>query len=230
MAQQPQQPNMTDARYIGRPCKNCGTTVRLKANRSCVRCSLDRYSTHRIKVPWIFAFRGTRRRCKEFDILWDLDYAWAERNYTGYCALSGLPFNTDVKPKWPKIDTVSLDRINPEGGYLQGNCRFIWFGLNSLKGKCTDAEVKRVCTAVAYSLPSHRDNAIDYYIEQIKSELERATRLHGTFPSARHGHSVILEEYEEAWDAIKKNKLEAAKIEFVQTAAMILRFLVDIKE
>ena len=70
---------------------------------------------------------------------------------------------------------------------------------------------------------------VDDGLYLIRLELERATKKHGPFVSARHGHSAIEEEYDEFWDAIKADDIEHAKVEAIQTAAMCLRFLMDIK-
>ena len=59
-------------------------------------------------------------------------------------------------------------------------------------------------------------------------ELERATKKFGPFASAHEGYAVILEELDEAWDAIKANEIDKACAEMTQVAAMALRFLVDI--
>lgn len=60
-------------------------------------------------------------------------------------------------------------------------------------------------------------------------ELERATRNFRPFASAREGYAVILEELDEAWDAIKANEIGKACAEMTQVAAMALRFLVDMQ-
>lgn len=59
-------------------------------------------------------------------------------------------------------------------------------------------------------------------------ELARARENFPPFNSAHEGYAVILEELDEAWEAIKVNNIEAARQEIVQVAAMALRFLVDV--
>lgn len=67
------------------------------------------------------------------------------------------------------------------------------------------------------------------YLGEIGEELMRARSIHQPFSSARHGHSVIEEEFDEFWDAIKADDIEHARKEVLQLAAMCLSFLTDVK-
>lgn len=60
------------------------------------------------------------------------------------------------------------------------------------------------------------------------SELKAATEKHGPFPSDRHGHSVIEEEFDEFWYEVKHGTRERAREEAIQLAAMSLRYLIDL--
>ena len=66
-------------------------------------------------------------------------------------------------------------------------------------------------------------------LELIEEELHDATRKHGKFVSPHEGYAVILEELDELWTEIKRQKQDpsAIKKEAVQVAAMGLRFLID---
>lgn len=65
----------------------------------------------------------------------------------------------------------------------------------------------------------------------VRHELNRAL---DKFPrpqaSAHEGYAVILEELDEAWDAIKRNDIPHAKKEMVQVAAMAMRFILEVQE
>jgi hypothetical protein len=67
-------------------------------------------------------------------------------------------------------------------------------------------------------------------IEDVKSEYESAVEKHSnSFNSAHEGYAVLLEEVEEAWDLIKRDRpVQEIKEEMVQVAAMAIRFLNDI--
>jgi hypothetical protein len=70
-------------------------------------------------------------------------------------------------------------------------------------------------------------------IELVREELTRAQHAHHGFHSGHEGYAVIREELDELWDAIKTTKGYTTYdgrvgYEAVQTAAMALRFLVDL--
>lgn len=64
----------------------------------------------------------------------------------------------------------------------------------------------------------------------VKDEVSKAQRNFPTpFGNAHEGYAVLLEEVDEAWDAIKKNNIVHARKEMVQVAAMAIRFLLEVK-
>ena len=65
----------------------------------------------------------------------------------------------------------------------------------------------------------------DKICKEIKDELHRSNKLHGGFSSARAGHSIIEEEYDEFWEAIKADDIPHAVIEAKQLAAMAIKFI-----
>lgn len=64
---------------------------------------------------------------------------------------------------------------------------------------------------------------------EVKTEIVKATKKFGPFPTPHHGYAVILEELDEAWQEIKHGPPERVREEMVQVAAMAVRFLMDIK-
>lgn len=64
----------------------------------------------------------------------------------------------------------------------------------------------------------------------VKDELDRATELAGPFNSPHEGYAVLIEEVDELWDEVKANEGTSHKgtSEAVQTAAMALRYLIDL--
>jgi len=65
-------------------------------------------------------------------------------------------------------------------------------------------------------------------LELIVKEFRSAEMIFKPFASAHEGISIIREEFEEMWDAVRDNDLEDARTECVQLAAMALRFLFDV--
>ena len=62
----------------------------------------------------------------------------------------------------------------------------------------------------------------------VTHELMRAQTKHPSrTDSPRHHHSVLEEEFDEFWDAIKKDDFEGARKEAVQVAAMAIRYLME---
>lgn len=64
------------------------------------------------------------------------------------------------------------------------------------------------------------------------NELDYAMTMYPPFSSAHEGASVLREEFEELWDHVKvkqgKRDVNAMRAEAIQTAAMALRFAIDI--
>ncbi|WP_256846853.1 hypothetical protein [Paenibacillus sp. Pae108] len=63
---------------------------------------------------------------------------------------------------------------------------------------------------------------------EVVKELNKAMEKFPKFNSAHEGYAVLLEEVDEAWDAIKRNDLDHARKEMIQVAAMAIRFLHDL--
>lgn len=72
------------------------------------------------------------------------------------------------------------------------------------------------------------DGARGDWVKEIYDECRRAQEKFSPFHTMHEGHSVIEEEFDEFWEAVKADDLIKAKTEAVQLAAMALRFLVDI--
>ena|SRR5215472_2222143 len=94
---------------------------------------------YRAKYPWKEPFFSARNRALKKSLAFDLTYEWCEQNWTGKCTLSGLPFKLGSLHHHPF--SPSIDRIDSSKGYTQENCRFICYGVNSMKGVGTDEEL-----------------------------------------------------------------------------------------
>ena len=61
-------------------------------------------------------------------------------------------------------------------------------------------------------------------------ELTRAMAKHGPMRGAHEGYAVILEELDELWEEVKRQKpdMSTMRKEALQVAAMALRFVADV--
>lgn len=62
------------------------------------------------------------------------------------CAITGLPFWSCGKQYGPTIP--SIDRIKPDGDYSNRNTRVTLYGVNSLRGCGSDADMRRIAAAI----------------------------------------------------------------------------------
>jgi hypothetical protein len=67
-------------------------------------------------------------------------------------------------------------------------------------------------------------------VNECAAELSRAMRKHGPMRGAHEGYAVILEELDELWDEVKRQKPDpdALRKEALQVAAMAMRFVADV--
>jgi GTP1/Obg family GTP-binding protein len=63
---------------------------------------------------------------------------------------------------------------------------------------------------------------------EITEELQKAMKKFPSIKSVHEGYAVLLEEVDEAWDAIKKNDIVHTRKEMIQVAAMAIRFIHDV--
>lgn len=66
----------------------------------------------------------------------------------GRCAVSGIEFERSPIRGHPHTRSVSIDRVNPELGYVPGNIRLVLLAVNSLKGSGTEEEMMTICRAI----------------------------------------------------------------------------------
>lgn len=100
----------------------------------------------RINSPWKEPIIAAKSRAKKKGVPCDLTEAWAQKRWTGFCELTGLPFS--VISKRTNMFSPSLDRRIPTLGYLQSNCRFILQAVNMLKSDGTDENMFKIVSAL----------------------------------------------------------------------------------
>lgn len=78
---------------------------------------------------------------------------------------------------------------------------------------------------------SYLDRSADHQakaVEDVLTELERASAKFGPFLSALEGQAIIAEEFDEFTEAVRHEGADRARAEAIQLAAMAIRFLIDV--
>ncbi len=81
-----------------------------------------------------------RMQCKKQNIPFDLTTGWYMDKLRKGCELTGIAFSYPAGNKVHPT-TPSVDRINPDRGYLKNNCRMILYAVNMFKGAGADDEM-----------------------------------------------------------------------------------------
>jgi hypothetical protein len=104
------------------------------------------YRNARNKQPRANPLMAARHRSLKKSFSFDLTREWAEQNWTGTCAVTGLPFEFGTSRAYPFAP--SIDRKDSALGYTKDNCRFVLFAVNSFKGVGTDEQMLKIATAL----------------------------------------------------------------------------------
>lgn len=114
------------------------------ANPDKVRQSKQRYRSEKRAA---YIVQMVRAEAKKKGVKFDISQEWVQsRLDMAVCELSGLPFNlTDPENR---KDAPSIDRIEPDGDYTEGNCRLILFGLNSLLRRRGNAGIRHAVARI----------------------------------------------------------------------------------
>lgn len=97
--------------------------------------------------PWRKCVIAAKGRAQKRNIAFDLTMEWAEKRWTGFCELTQIPFSPR-KEAACGVFSPSIDRVIPSKGYTQDNCRFVLFGVNSLKHDATDEVMYLIAEAL----------------------------------------------------------------------------------
>lgn len=101
------------------------------------------------KRPWRYVFQSRRLEARKKNIPFDLTDEWCASRWTGRCELTNIEFiKNPAGSRGPYPFSCSLDRIEPELGYILENCRFILWGCNALKGCGTDEDMFAIAKAI----------------------------------------------------------------------------------
>ena len=150
----------------------CQQSYYQRSNRKLVNKWRDKYyHAARQKTPWQFILMSIRSRAKKDNIPFNLTKEWCITRWTGRCELCNLPFVLNEKrhPLSP-----SIDKIDPNKGYVQNNCRFVLWGVNAMKGIGTDEDVfvianalttKHVHMGLLGETPAHNPSTSDAFYQ-----------------------------------------------------------------
>lgn len=97
--------------------------------------------------------RRTKAVCKKDSLPFDLDREWVldRLNSIGWkCELTGLPMSPKgfTKTTGFKWDSISTDRLNPNGGYTKDNIRFILNQINVFRQNHPDEQMYMLAEAL----------------------------------------------------------------------------------
>jgi hypothetical protein len=162
--------------YQGIPCKHCGGTTRYVVNQQCIPCrrlrkSIDQKKNRKYSVrgrpPKHLAFVGPikmveKRRVKvltEFDYWFrrsrygkksglrkNLTYEMYQNLYVTHCPLLGIELSYSNYEGNTPYNYATLDKIDPNKGYEEGNIQILSFRANTLKGHATLEELHTLVT------------------------------------------------------------------------------------
>jgi hypothetical protein len=93
---------------------------------------------------------GCRRRGKQLEVTITTAYLWELfQRQGGRCALSGVPLHFNVGSQRNTSITASVDRIDPDRGYVPGNVQWVHKAVNMMKGELDETEFLMWCSRVA---------------------------------------------------------------------------------
>ena len=75
--------------------------------------------------------------------------------------------------------------------------------------------------------PTYWNVDIAEVLDDVKSELVKATKKFGHFSSPHEGYAILLEEVDELWTEVKQGTPQHMREEAIQVAAMAIRFILD---
>jgi len=158
--------------FTGIPCVRGHKAERYVKSGSCVECQKlktkearaaqssdykrDKLAKRREAKPWLFLFNGAKRRAKLRNIpltitAKDVEAVWPKDDK---CPITGVVFRRSLRNEKGYDDrSPSIDRINPNLGYVPGNISIISAKANTVKSNVTDPEFFR---RIANYLDTHK--------------------------------------------------------------------------
>jgi hypothetical protein len=106
----------------------------------------------RKRYPWKHLLNIAKHRADRKGVPFALTKDWARENWTGFCAITGLPFDLDKVGSGPGPNSPTIDRKDPKLGYVPENCFFVLACVNSFKHQGTEEDMYRVAVAIVNRL------------------------------------------------------------------------------
>lgn len=136
--------------------KSCGCDVSGRAGKA--NWAWNGYEEIPGSMVWTMK-RGAKKRKLEVTI--DIKYLWhIFLNQNGQCALTGqkLIFGTKGKDR-----TASIDRIDSDKGYIEGNVQWVHKDINTMKWDFTQDSFINMCRLVANNFKTKQNYTYDYF-------------------------------------------------------------------
>lgn len=88
---------------------------------------------------------NTRKRNKDIPFEIDRDYVFElYKQQKGLCALSGMELSIEIG----SLRGLSIDKINPDKGYVKGNIQLLCWAVNRAKGEINQDEFIQMCRLI----------------------------------------------------------------------------------
>ena len=92
--------------------------------------------------------RQAANRAKRDGLAFDLTEEWLRARWTNFCEVTGIEFARGKGLGRPDKFSPSIDKIRPDLGYIQSNCRVVIWAFNRFKNSDSDDVVLRVAKAI----------------------------------------------------------------------------------
>jgi hypothetical protein len=96
----------------------------------------------RRRNPFKFKCAAKRQDCDKRNILFNLTPEYLEGIWTGKCPV--LDVDMDILSHKDSLYAPQLDRVDPKGGYVEGNVAWLSRRANNIKGNATVEELEAV--------------------------------------------------------------------------------------
>lgn len=144
---------LLDVDTDGKLCRGCGEFKSWSAfypkQARCKLCVIIQTNEDRKSIPGWGAIRQAASRARSRNLPFDL-YEHKEllfERFKNGCELTGLPFDFAVQGKGGAWNSPSIDRIEPELGYVYTNVRLVLWSLNMALANWGENQFEKVARA-----------------------------------------------------------------------------------